>query len=193
MSGVNKVIVIGNLGNDPEIRYMPSGGAVASISVATSEQWRDKQTGEMKEQTEWHRITLFNRLGEIAGEYLKKGSKVYIEGSLRTEKYQAKDGTDRWSTKIIARNMQMLDSRAGGGTADFNQGGGGGGGGYSGGQGGGAPQGGGQNRQGPPPPPPQQQQQQGGGNAPPAQGSGSPPAAQGGGAPADDFDDDIPF
>ena len=180
MSGVNKVIVIGNLGNDPEIRYMPSGGAVASISVATSEQWRDKQTGEMKEQTEWHRITLFNRLGEIAGEYLKKGSKVYIEGSLRTEKYQAKDGTDRWSTKIIARNMQMLDSRSGG-TADFNQGGGG-----QGGQGGGALQSGGQNRQGPPPQQ-QQQQQQGGGNAPQQQQQG------GGAAPADDFDDDIPF
>ena len=185
MSGVNKVIVIGNLGNDPEIRYMPSGGAVASISVATSESWRDKQTGEMKEQTEWHRITLFNRLGEIAGEYLKKGSKVYIEGSLRTEKYQAKDGTDRWSTKIIARNMQMLDSRPGGGTADFNQGGNPGGN-----QGGGNPNqgggnyGGGQGGNQPPQAPPQQQ---GGGNAPP------PQQQQGGGAPADDFDDDIPF
>ena len=115
MSGVNKVIVVGNLGSDPDVRYAPGGGAIVSISVATSESWRDKQSGEMKEQTEWHRITLFNRLGEIAGEYLKKGSKVYIEGRLRTEKYQAKDGTDRWSTKIIAKDMQMLDGRSGSG------------------------------------------------------------------------------
>ena len=121
--GVNKVIVVGNLGADPEVRYMPSGGAVTNISVATSEQWTDKTSGEKQERTEWHRITLFNRLGEIAGEYLKKGSQVYIEGSLRTDKYQDKNtGEDRYSTSIIANNMQLLGSRmenAGGG--DFNQ------------------------------------------------------------------------
>ena len=121
--GVNKVIVVGNLGADPEVRYMPSGGAVTNISVATSEQWTDKTSGEKQERTEWHRITLFNRLGEIAGEYLKKGSQVYIEGSLRTDKYQDKNtGEDRYSTSIIANNMQLLGSRmdsAGGG--DFSQ------------------------------------------------------------------------
>ncbi len=123
--GVNKVIVVGNLGADPEVRYMPSGGAVATISVATSEQWTDKASGQKQERTEWHRITLFNRLGEIAGEYLKKGSQVYIEGSLRTDKYQDKQtGEDRYSTGIIANNMQLLGGRdnmgsAGGG--DFNQ------------------------------------------------------------------------
>lgn len=124
--GVNKVIVVGNLGADPEVRYMPSGGAVATISVATSEQWTDKASGQKQERTEWHRITLFNRLGEIAGEYLKKGSQVYIEGSLRTDKYQDKQtGEDRYSTGIIANNMQLLggrDSTAGGaGGGDFNQ------------------------------------------------------------------------
>jgi single-strand DNA-binding protein len=121
--GVNKVIIVGNLGADPEVRYMPSGGAVTSISVATSEQWTDKTSGEKQERTEWHRITLFNRLGEIAGEYLKKGSQVYIEGSLRTDKYQDKEtGADRYSTGIIANNMQLLGGRmdnAGGN--DFNQ------------------------------------------------------------------------
>ena len=121
--GVNKVIVVGNLGADPEVRYMPSGGAVTNISVATSEQWTDKTSGEKQERTEWHRITLFNRLGETAGEYLKKGSQVYIEGSLRTDKYQDKNtGEDRYSTSIIANNMQLLGSRmdnAGG--ADYNQ------------------------------------------------------------------------
>jgi len=121
--GVNKVIIVGNLGADPEVRYMPSGGAVTSISVATSEQWTDKTSGEKQERTEWHRITLFNRLGEIAGEYLKKGSQVYIEGSIRTDKYQDKNtGEDRYSTGIIANNMQLLGGRmdsAGGG--DFNQ------------------------------------------------------------------------
>lgn len=121
--GVNKVIVVGNLGADPEVRYMPSGGAVTNISVATSEQWTDKTSGEKQERTEWHRITLFNRLGEIAGEYLKKGSQVYIEGSLRTDKYQDKNtGEDRYSTSIIANNMQLLGGRmdnAGGG--DYSQ------------------------------------------------------------------------
>ena len=109
--GINKVILIGNLGAEPEVRYMPSGGAVANISVATSDTWRDKQTGEMKERTEWHRVALFNRLGEIAGEYLHKGSKVYIEGSLRTRKWQGQDGQDKWTTEIIGRELEMLDGR----------------------------------------------------------------------------------
>ncbi|MCH9644686.1 MAG: single-stranded DNA-binding protein [Gammaproteobacteria bacterium] len=109
--GVNKVILIGNLGNDPEVRYTPSGSAVANIVVATSSAWRDKQSGELQERTEWHRIVFFNRLAEIVGEYLHKGSKVYIEGSLRTRKWQDKMGVDRYTTEIIANEMQMLDSR----------------------------------------------------------------------------------
>ncbi len=109
--GINKVIIIGNLGNDPDVRYMPSGDAVTNISVATSETWKDKTTGEPQERTEWHRVVLFNRLGEIAGEYLKKGSKVYIEGKIRTRKWQDQSGQDRYSTEIVADQMQMLDSR----------------------------------------------------------------------------------
>ena len=117
--GVNKVILIGNLGKDPETRYMPSGGAVTNITLATSETWKDKQTGEQQERTEWHRVVFFNRLAEIAGEYLKKGSKVYIEGSLRTRKWQGQDGQDRYTTEIVANEMQMLDSR--GGSAEYSQ------------------------------------------------------------------------
>ena len=146
---------------------MPSGNAVTNISVATSESWKDKQTGEQQERTEWHRVAFFNRLAEIAGEYLKKGSKVYIEGSLRTRKYQAQDGSDRYSTEIIASEMQMLDSRG-----DM------GGGGYQQQQGGYQQQGG------------QQQQNRGGGNynqAPPQQQQSAPPMDNG------SFDDDIPF
>lgn len=109
--GVNKVILIGNLGADPETRAMPSGSAVANIRVATSEQWKDKQSGENKERVEWHTVAFFGRLAEIAGEYLKKGSKVYIEGSLRTRKWQDKQGNDRYSTEIIAAEMQMLDGK----------------------------------------------------------------------------------
>jgi single-strand DNA-binding protein len=109
--GVNKVILVGNLGNEPEMRYLPSGGAVANLSIATSESWKDKQTGENQDRTEWHRVVLFNRLGEIAGEYLKKGSKVYLEGSLRTRKWQDKSGQDKYTTEIIASEMQMLDSK----------------------------------------------------------------------------------
>ena len=118
--GVNKVILIGNLGADPEVRYMPSGGAVTNIRIATSESWKDKQTGETQERTEWHRITLYNRLAEIAAEYLRKGSKVFIEGSIRTSKWQDQNGQDRFTTEIVASNMQLLDSRAGGngGSAD---------------------------------------------------------------------------
>jgi len=109
MRGVNKVILIGNIGQDPEVKYMPSGGAVTNVSIATSETWKDKNTGQPQERTEWHRVVFFNRLGEIAGEYLKKGSKVYIEGRLQTRKWQAQDGTDRYSTEIVADQMQMLD------------------------------------------------------------------------------------
>lgn len=111
MRGVNKVTIIGHLGADPETRYMPSGAAVANISVATTEKWKDKESGEEKEQTEWHRICFFGRLAEIASEYLRKGSPVYIEGKLQTRKWTDKDGVDRWSTQIVAREMQMLGQR----------------------------------------------------------------------------------
>jgi single-strand DNA-binding protein len=115
--GINKVIIVGNLGSDPETRYMPSGSAVTNLSIATSEQWKDKQTGEQKERTEWHKVAMFNRLAEIAAEYLRKGSQVYIEGKLRTRKWQDRDGNDRWTTEIIADEMQMLGGRSGGGSA----------------------------------------------------------------------------
>lgn len=115
MRGVNKVIIVGNLGADPEVRQFPSGGSITNISVATSEQWTDKQTGERREQTEWHRISLGNRLGEVAAQYLRKGSSVYIEGRLRTRKYQDQNGQDRYITEIRADNMQMLGSSNGGG------------------------------------------------------------------------------
>jgi len=108
--GVNKVIIVGNIGKDPETRYMPAGGAVTNISIATSETWKDKNSGEQQERTEWHRVVFFNRLAEIAGEYLKKGSKVYIEGSLRTRSWE-KDGVKRYTTEIVATEMQMLDGR----------------------------------------------------------------------------------
>jgi single-strand DNA-binding protein len=109
--GVNKAILIGNLGADPEVRYTPNGSAVANLTLATSSAWRDKQSGDLQERTEWHRIVFFNRLAEIVGEYLHKGSKVYVEGSLRTRKWQDKSGTDRYTTEIIANEMQILDSR----------------------------------------------------------------------------------
>ncbi len=108
MASVNKVILVGNLGADPELKYIPSGDALASIRLATTDKFKDKQSGEMKELTEWHRVTFFGRLAEIVGEYLKKGACVYIEGALKTRKYQAQDGTDRYSTEIVAREMQML-------------------------------------------------------------------------------------
>lgn len=114
--GINKVIIVGNLGNDPEIRYLPSGPAVATLSVATSESWKDKTTGEQQERTEWHRVVFFNRLGEICRDYLKKGSKIYLEGSLRTRKWQDKaTGADRYTTEIVGSELQMLDSRGGAG------------------------------------------------------------------------------
>ena len=118
MAGVNKAIIVGNLGNDPEIRYSANGNAIASISVATSERWKDKNSGEQQERTEWHRIKLFQRLAELAGEYLKKGSQAYIEGRIQTSKYQDKDGNDRWSTEIVAREMTFLGGRGGGGGGD---------------------------------------------------------------------------
>ena len=113
--GINKVIIVGNLGQDPETRYMPSGSAVTNMTVATNESWKDKQTGEQKERTEWHRVAMFGRLAEIAAEYLRKGSQVYIEGKLRTRKWQDKQGNDRYTTEIIADEMQMLGGRSGGG------------------------------------------------------------------------------
>lgn len=170
--GVNKVILIGNLGADPETRFMPSGGAVTNIRLATTETWKDRQSGQQQERTEWHRVVFFNRLGEIAGEYLKKGSKVYVEGSIRTRKWQGQDGQDRYTTEIVGNEMQMLDSRGGGGV-------GGGFGGPS--QGGGFPQQGGDNV--------------GGGQGGAPSGGGNAPDNSGGdfSGPADDFDDDIPF
>jgi single-strand DNA-binding protein len=170
--GVNKVILIGNLGNDPETRFFPDGGAVTNASIATSETWKDKQTGEQKERTEWHRVVFRDRgnyrLGQIAGEYLKKGSKVFVEGSLQTRKWQDQSGQDRYTTEIVVNEMQMLDSRGSGE-----------GGGYQGGQGGGS-----FNQSAPASAPAKA----------PAQGQA--PAQGGAPAPAqdfNDFDDDIPF
>ena len=140
--GINKVIIVGNLGADPEVRYTGSGTAITSLRIATSESWTDKQSGERQDRTEWHRVKLFGKLAEIAGEYLKKGRQVYIEGSLRTDKYTDKDGVERFSTDIVANEMQMLGGQGGGGE---------GGGGFGGGQGASRPQ---QSRGG----------QQGGGN-----------------------------
>ena len=147
--GVNKVIIVGNLGGDPETRYMPSGSAVTNFTVATNESWKDKQTGEQKERTEWHKVAMFNRLAEIAAEYLRKGSQVYIEGKLRTRKWQGQDGQDRYTTEIVADEMQMLGGRGGAGGGESVGGGGGS-------FGGGGQKGGGQ--------------QGGGGNAPPQPG-----------------------
>ncbi|OHY92510.1 single-stranded DNA-binding protein [Vibrio rotiferianus] len=176
--GINKVILVGNLGNDPEIRYMPNGGAVANITIATSESWRDKATGEQREKTEWHRVALFGKLAEVAGEYLRKGSQVYVEGQLQTRKWQDQSGQDRYTTEVVVQGfngvMQMLGGRAQGG----------------------APMGGGQ----------QQQQQQGGWGQPqqPAQQQYNAPQQQPQqqapqqpqqqyNEPPMDFDDDIPF
>ncbi len=184
--GVNRVFIIGNCGKDPETSYGANGNAVTKISVATSEKWKDKQTGQPQEHTEWHRIVFFGKLAEIAGEYLKKGSKVYVEGSLKTNKWQDQQGQDRYSTDIIASEMQMLDSRDGGGQQPSQN----------------APQAQ-QSAQQPQQDPPQQgyqqpaqnpqqqgqpQQQQNNQQAPVAAPVQHPP---GGGV--DDFDDDIPF
>jgi len=180
MASVNKVILVGNLGADPEVRYLPSGDAVANIRLATTDRYKDKASGEMKEATEWHRVSFFGRLAEIVSEYLKKGSSVYLEGRIRTRKWQAQDGTDRYSTEIVAEQMQMLGGRGGsmggGDEGGYSRGepsersGGGGramsGGGSRGGSGGGAGAGGGG-------------------------GSSRPSAPAGGGF--DEMDDDIPF
>jgi single-strand DNA-binding protein len=176
--GINKVILVGNLGADPETRAMPSGTTVANLRIATSESWRDKQSGEQQERTEWHRVVLFGRLGEIAAEYLKKGSQVYIEGSLRTRKWQDKQGQERYSTEIVGNDMQMLGGRgAGGGGAGGGAGGGGdferGSSGGSGGGRSGRSSGGG-----------------GGGEPYPDEYAHSSGAGSG---KAEDFDDDIPF
>jgi single-strand DNA-binding protein len=112
--GVNKVILVGNLGGDPEVRYMPNGNAVTNVTIATSDSWKDKQTGQQQERTEWHRVIFFNRLAEIAGEYMRKGGKVYVEGALRTRKWQDQSGADRYTTEIVASEMQLLDSRGSG-------------------------------------------------------------------------------
>ncbi|MDU6924494.1 single-stranded DNA-binding protein SSB1 [Franconibacter helveticus 513] len=174
--GVNKVILVGNLGQDPEVRYMPNGGAVANLRLATSESWRDKQTGEMKEVTEWHSVVLYGKLAEVAGEYLRKGSQIYIEGQLRTRKWQDQSGQDRYSTEVVVNvggTMQMLGGR----------------------QGGGAPMGGGQSQGGGQQGGWGQPQQPQGGNAQFSGGAQSRP--QQSPAPSNeppmDFDDDIPF
>lgn len=112
--GVNKVILIGNLGADPEVRYMPSGGAVVNVNIATTDSWRDKNTGDRQERTEWHRVVFFNKLAEIAGEYLRKGAQVYVEGSLRTRKWQGQDGQDRYTTEVVVSDLQMLGGRGSG-------------------------------------------------------------------------------
>lgn len=189
--GINKVILVGNVGQDPEMKYMPSGGAVTNISVATSESWKDKQTGQQQERTEWHRVVFFNRLAEIVGEYVRKGSKLYIEGSLRTRKWQGQDGQDRYTTEIVASEMQMLDSRQDG------AGMGGGMGGY---QQPVAPQQ--ANYQQPPQQPHQQAPAQMAPQGQPQMAPASAPVQQPKAAPApapqappafDNFDDDIPF
>ena len=184
--GVNKVILVGNLGQDPEVRYMPNGGAVANMTLATSESWRDKQTGETKEKTEWHRVVLFGKLAEVAGEYLKKGSQVYIEGALQTRKWTDQAGVEKYTTEVVVNvggTMQMLGGRQGGAAG-------------AGGNAGGGQQGGwGQPQQ------PQGNNAQFSGNpsAAPAAAPAARPAAQQNNAPAAgneppmDFDDDIPF
>ncbi|MDP8171147.1 single-stranded DNA-binding protein [Pasteurella skyensis] len=166
MAGVNKVIIVGNLGNDPDMRTMPNGEAVANLSVATSESWTDRNTGERREVTEWHRIVFFRRQAEVAGEYLRKGSKVYVEGKLKTRKWQDQAGQDRYTTEIVGDVLQMLDSRNGqaGGSAPQTQQGG-----YS------APQ------------------QQNSFSSAPKSSTPSQSAPQQSAPPMDNFDDDIPF
>ena len=177
--GVNKVILVGNLGADPETRYMPNGNAVTNVRMATSESWRDRETGQQNERTEWHRIVFFNRLAEVAGEYLRKGSKIYVEGSLRTRQWE-REGQKHFSTEVVGDEMQMLDSRGGG---DFGGGGQSGGGQSGGGQSGGGQSGGGQSSGGQ-----SSGGRQGGGNSGyEDRGGFSPPPSD------DDFDDDIPF
>lgn len=182
MASVNKVILVGNLGRDPETRYMPNGEAVTNVTIATTDSWKDKQSGEKKEATEWHRVVFYRRLAEVAGQYLKKGSQVYIEGSLKTRKWQDKDGVEKYTTEIIADTMQMLGGRQGAGDASPREssggqgqrpyGGGGQSGGYEGGQSGGGY----------------------GGGRPASQGGGQPqPPSRPASGGFDGMDDDIPF
>ncbi len=188
--GVNKVILVGNVGQDPEVRYMPNGNAVANLSVATSESWKDQQ-GQMQERTEWHRVTMYRRLAEIAGEYLRKGSQVYLEGKLQTRKWQDQQGQDRFTTEIIADQMQMLGGRgqeggsSGGGNYQPRQSAPQQGGGYN------QPQGGGQSYQPYPNQGGQQAPQQGSGYSQPQSGGQQAPRPMA--EPDFDFDDDIPF
>ena len=164
--GVNKAILVGNLGRDPEVRYTPSGSAVANVTIATSESWKDKQTGEMQEKTEWHRVVFFNRLAEIVAEYVKKGQQIYVEGRIQTRKWQDQSGQDRYTTEIVANEMQMLGGRSGGGGGGFDQG---------------------MDQS-------QPAQNFGGGSpAPAAAGGGQQSGAPAQGGAYDDFDDDIPF
>ncbi|MGB2130029.1 MAG: single-stranded DNA-binding protein [Marinobacterium sp.] len=169
--GINKVILVGNLGGDPEVRYMPNGNAVTNVTLATSDSWKDKQTGQMQERTEWHRVVFFNRLAEIAGEYLRKGSKVYVEGALRTRKWQDQSGQDRYTTEIVASEMQMLDSRGGADAGNY------------------APQGDAMGYGQPQQQAPRRQPQQ----APQQPQQQAPQAPQQPAPGFDDFDDDIPF
>lgn len=170
MASVNKVILVGNLGRDPETRYSPNGGAICNVSIATTRNWKDKASGERKEETEWHRVVFYDRLAEIAGEYLKKGRPVYVEGRLKTRKWTDKEGAEKFTTEIIAEEMQLLGSRdgggggGGGGGGDYESGGGGGGGSYS------------------------REPASGGGG-----GGGSRPAAKKPAPNFDNMDDDIPF
>jgi single-strand DNA-binding protein len=175
MASINKVILIGNLGRDPEVRYTPNGAAICNVTIATSRNWKDKNSGEKMEETEWHRVVFFDRLAEIAGEYLKKGRPVYVEGRLKTRKWTDKDGVEKYTTEIMADNMQLLGGRDGGGGDE-----GGGGGGYSsrGSQGGGDSGGGA----------PRQER-----SAPAARPAASKPAATKSSTGFDDMDDDIPF
>lgn len=131
MASINKVILIGNLGRDPEVRYTGSGAAICNVTIATSRNWKDKNSGEKMEETEWHRVVFYDRLAEIAGEYLKKGRSCYVEGRLKTRKWQDKDGAEKYTTEIIADNLQLLGGREGGGGGGGDEGGGGGGGGYA--------------------------------------------------------------
>ncbi|WP_187484923.1 single-stranded DNA-binding protein [Pantoea agglomerans] len=176
--GVNKVILVGNLGQDPEVRYMPNGGAVANITLATSEAWRDKQTGENKEVTEWHRVVLFGKLAEVAGEYLRKGSQVYIEGQLRTRKWQGTDGQDRYTTEVVVNvggTMQMLGGRGGSAAGQTGQ------------------QFSGQQNAQPSQPAAGSGGKGGKGGRGAAQSQPDPQAPPQGNYPPEDFDDDIPF
>nr|VFK16152.1 MAG: single-strand binding protein [Candidatus Kentron sp. LPFa] len=185
--GLNKVMLIGHLGVDPETRYMTSGNAVTNIRIATTESWKDRQTGEQQERTEWHRVVMFARLGEIAAEYLRKGSQVYVEGRIQTRKWQAQDGTDRWTTEIVANEMQMLGSRRQ--SSDYQEPGGPAGNwdrnpapsGYD-----AAPPG------APPNAPPAAGSPGGYASNPPPHGASTAPSDPPGG-PADNFDDDVPF